>query len=321
MKTFGYALVAMASVTGCFAPTETDSAPLASQEYAPGGGSVAADAEKVSGGEDLIWPCHIWGCDDGNPCTVDSCDGGCVWFALADGTSCGDGMVCHDYHNGEAPACIPSCDDGNSCTVDTDDPGGCTHEPLPGGTPCAEPGCVGHCYPPHIGQDGTIDQPGVCDCLGAAHGGSGKAETDTLSICLFNGSPCLSGLDTGVCAGGSCCTGCIDRFGLCHTGLAAGACGGGGAACADCDDGNECTGDLCLDFNAPGYPQCGHDWYYNTTSCADGLGRCDGLGGCCTGCFDLSLDGACVKQCPGGTTCDPQYRVCASMVQADGGAL
>jgi subtilisin-like proprotein convertase family protein len=60
-------------------------------------------------------------CDDGNPCTVDSCDpaSGCVHTPI----SCDDGQIC------TVDACDPatglcthtglSCDDGNACTADT----------------------------------------------------------------------------------------------------------------------------------------------------------------------------------------------------------
>ena len=47
-------------------------------------------------------------CDDGNPCTVDSCDalGGCSNLPIADGTVCEDGSVCTVADTCQASVCI-----------------------------------------------------------------------------------------------------------------------------------------------------------------------------------------------------------------------
>jgi RHS repeat-associated protein len=77
--------------------------------------------------------------DDGNPCTIDSCDParGVVHTPATPGTSCSDGNAC----NGEetcnaAGACVastpPSVDDGDACTADACYPGvGIVHSPIP----------------------------------------------------------------------------------------------------------------------------------------------------------------------------------------------
>jgi hypothetical protein len=67
-------------------------------------------------------------CDDGDPCTADSCDpatGGCV----------------------NAPI---DCDDDNPCTIDYCTQDGCHNDPAPVGTPC--PG-------------GECDESGICDAV------------------------------------------------------------------------------------------------------------------------------------------------------------
>jgi hypothetical protein len=63
-------------------------------------------------------------CNDGNPCTIDSCGAGaCTHIAGNDGASCDDGSACTtgDVCAGGvcAGAGLPAlCDDGNSCTTD-----------------------------------------------------------------------------------------------------------------------------------------------------------------------------------------------------------
>lgn len=83
-------------------------------------------------------------------------------------------------------------------------------------------------------------------------------------------------------------------------GGATGGAGGEGGGCGspdDCDDGNPCTEDYCLDSGACSNPEdtlhivCGDD----------AAGNC-WKGACCAGCFDLSA-GACVDACPEGQAC------------------
>jgi hypothetical protein len=71
-------------------------------------------------------------CDDGNPCTVDSCDpgtGACAHVAR----SCDDHNACTvdscDPLTGQCRNVAQSCDDANACTNDLCDPasGQCTH--------------------------------------------------------------------------------------------------------------------------------------------------------------------------------------------------
>ena len=168
-------------------------------------------------------------CDDGDPCTSDSCAealggcqhadvscptpsdpclvavcdgvGGCAEVPGNDGASCNDGDVCTIGDACAAGVCggtPDDCDDGNACTDDACVPGAGCHATT---VICAEP--VEACH------------ESFCD------------ETDG---CLTVGS-----LDGTSCDDGEVCTlddECLD-----------GACVGG---LDDCDDGNACTTDACV---------------------------------------------------------------------------
>jgi Tol biopolymer transport system component len=84
-------------------------------------------------------------CDDGNPCTADTCDPvrGCQHGAVANGTSCSDGNACNGAETCQGGTCTPgtslNCDDHNACTSDTCDPvKGCQHTPVTNGTSCSD---------------------------------------------------------------------------------------------------------------------------------------------------------------------------------------
>ena len=73
-------------------------------------------------------------CDDGNPCTGNSCSDG--WCSPSDtelnGTPCDDGDVCTIGDSCQEGACYGgaalACDDGNACTTDScDSESGCTN--------------------------------------------------------------------------------------------------------------------------------------------------------------------------------------------------
>jgi hypothetical protein len=73
-------------------------------------------------------------CEDGNPCTIDSCDAGsgCHHQVVADGTSCADGNPCNGEERCQASVCKPGtalvCDDHDPLTADSCAAGiGCVH--------------------------------------------------------------------------------------------------------------------------------------------------------------------------------------------------
>ena len=79
-------------------------------------------------------------CDDGNDCTLDTCDpaSGCVYTPVANGTTCNDEDSCTVNDICLYGACIGQrfrvCDDGNPCTDDSCATAVCTNSPNTG--PC-----------------------------------------------------------------------------------------------------------------------------------------------------------------------------------------
>ena len=110
-------------------------------------------------------------CDDGNPCTQDSCDKvkGCVNALLAG--SCDDGDACTTADHCDTGVCLPGkaavCDDGNDCTTDSCDKAkGCVVEVL-----------VGKSFACYSGKAGTKD-------VGTCKGGLRTCQADgTLGPC------------------------------------------------------------------------------------------------------------------------------------------
>ncbi len=84
--------------------------------------------------------------DDGNPCTIDSCDpeNGVQYEPAAAGTSCDDGLVCNGSETcdgaGMCRVAVPlQIDDGNPCTADScTELGGVVHAALAAGTACED---------------------------------------------------------------------------------------------------------------------------------------------------------------------------------------
>ncbi len=199
-------------------------------------------------------------CDDGNPCTTDSCDlaKGCTSTDFVGG--CSDGNGCTEGDACKASACLPgsakSCDDGDGCTLDTCNKinGECGH--------AAIVGCGGNC---NTGADCNDSNPCTDDtCAG------GKCQVAPNSQACDDKELCTQ---SDLCAGGVCAgsqLGCDDKnpctidtcdptAGCAHQPSSLGcedgnACTVGdvcaGGACkpgpgATCDDGNVCTSDAC----------------------------------------------------------------------------
>ena len=165
-------------------------------------------------------------CNDGNPCTTDSCQpqGGCQ-FIPAD-EECSDGSKCTTGDHCLDGVCVITgfvdCEDDNPCTDDSCDPKvGCVNTanqaPCTDGTVCTlGDQCVQNVCVPGV--------PLVCDDSNLCTDDS----CDPQSGCVFahNTIPCN---DSNLCTPFDKCTG--------------GACVGSGAV--DCDDDNLCTDDAC----------------------------------------------------------------------------
>lgn len=104
--------------------------------------------------------------DDGNPCTIDSCDAetGVRHVPAAAGTSCDDGLLCNGSEacdgEGTCRVAVPLViDDGNPCTLDAcSEVTGAVHTPLQAGMACED--------------DNVCNGTEVCDGVGACVAGT-----------------------------------------------------------------------------------------------------------------------------------------------------
>lgn len=198
-------------------------------------------------------------CDDGNPCTDDSCnpDSGC--FFTPSTTPCNDGDACTADDicaDGQcAPGVMLECDDGNPCTYDACDPetGQCTAAPGFDGYPC---------------DDGNLCTFGSLCADGLCAGGKGL-DCDDGNPCSDEGcdpeAGCVFSTNTLLCDDGNACTSediCVG--GECVPGEG-----------VDCDDGNACTDDSCNE-------SAGCIFEPNSDPCDDG-NACTVMGLCAAG--------------------------------------
>ena len=222
-----------------------------------------------------------WSCDDGNPCTQDTCaaQGGCVHTDAAGACSDGDACTFGDTCQGGVCAAGPvlSCDDGNPCSDESCEPG---------------IGCV------------FSSNAAACDDGNACTSGDGC----TNGVCV--------GLLSETCDDGNPCTAdtCAPDVGCVQTPTAApctdddactvtdscedGVCVGSGAP--SCDDGNDCTADSCA-------PETGCVFVPKEGPCDDGdvcsaSDTCQG--GACVAGPPLDCSGVVQGLCQEGV-CDP----------------
>jgi formylglycine-generating enzyme required for sulfatase activity len=171
------------------------------------------------------------GCNDGNPCSEDTCIEmtGCNheanWAPCDDGQPCTKGDQCSNYTCKAGP--LAQCDDKNPCTSDACNPqtGDCGHLPQPG-LACDD--------------DNTCTTGDVCSTQGSC-AGTGKNCSDG-DLCTKD--QCSAGVCSNIpfsesfCDDGKQCTvdTCEWKLGCQHT----------LATDAPCDDGNKCTqGEKC----------------------------------------------------------------------------
>ena len=278
-------------------------------------------------------------CDDGNPCTEDSCDAdvGCTAAPLS-GTPCDDGNACSGIDLCQDGTCVGTsvtdCGDGNPCTDDACDPlTGCittlNSAPCDDGDVCTT---GDHCHLGDCISSGALTCQDNNACTDDACAPETGCQFVPNSAACDDGNPCTLGDH---CAGGSCAaTGAndCDDGDPCTTGIctpAAGCetipntlpCDDGdpcteGDVCGDglcqpgdpalCDDGNACTDDSCD-------PATGCVFAINALPCDDGLVCTDGdvcaSGTCQAGeavdCDDVNpcTEDACVE--PGGCISTP----------------
>ncbi len=248
--------------------------------------------------------CEGKDCNDGNPCTDDSCqtaDGSCEHVAVDDGSSCDfgglpglcTGGVCDDAKLCEGK----DCNDGNPCTEDSCEAlsGDCNHSPVTDGSSCNFNGAPGLC------NNGLCEDAELCSGVSCDDGNACTEDScdPADGQCDFSpvtdGSSCDFGGFPGLCTGGVC-----EDAQLCGD--------------KNCDDGNACTTDSCNPLNG----DCVNEPVTDGDSCDFG-----GFPGLCTGgvcddaklCDNVSCDdgNACTDD-----SCDPMNGQCDSSPVGDG---
>lgn len=144
-------------------------------------------------------------CNDGNPCTSDTCVDpaiGTCGHANLNGAACNDGNACTTGDvclNGACQGAGTGCDDGNACTVDTCTATGCGHAPLScdDGNACTTDACD----PLHGCQRANTTDP--CDdgnacttgdrCGGGSCQAGGPASCDDGDPCTFDACDATTG--------------------------------------------------------------------------------------------------------------------------------
>ena len=236
-------------------------------------------------------------CDDGNPCTIDTCDAvlGCRHAAVGNGISCTDGNACNGGETCQNGACTPgtalNCDDVNPCTVDSCDASlGCQHAALADGSFCLDGSVCNGSETCQAGictagtalncDDGNACTTDGCNAIGGCtHAPIGGCQTCTVNSDCNDANPCT----TDVCSGGACQNNTVANGTPCADGTVcngaetcqAGACTAGSAL--NCDDGNPCTTDTC-----DAVAGCQHPAVTDGTSCADST-VCNGAETCLSG--------------------------------------
>ena len=254
-------------------------------------------------------------CDDGNECTDDACvDGVCENTPVADNTPCTGGLCCGGICTTPTCTNHGDCDDGEACTTDTCLNGGtcaasCENTWPPCGladgccgptcTPATDPDCVG------CDDDGTCEQGEDChncpnDCIsgGGGYCADGICDPDLGEDCHNCPEDCNGKLN-GALKNQFCCGDDVDCSDsrcqvepymcgpspppyCCGDGVCEGAenvsncaidCGC--SSPADCDDGEECTFDDCVEGACQNTPLA------DNTPCTDGI--------CCDGTCDAAV--------------------------------
>ena len=195
-------------------------------------------------------------CNDGNVCTIDSCDaaGNCI-HRNQDGITCDDGNACRTNDQCIDGTCSGAseltCDDNNPCTTDTCDPAvGCVNTPKPVGSTCSDAN-------PCTINDSCQNQAGALRCVGTTKNCDDN-NTCTADFCGASGICQYTNL-TGSCSDGNACT----SGDSCQNGV----CVGGSPV--NCNDNNPCTTDACNPTGDPGAP-CTHAPRAVGTTCSDG---------------------------------------------------
>ena len=186
-------------------------------------------------------------CDDGNPCTTDSCSNGACAHVPSSG-ACSDNNSCTtDSCSGGSCVSNPmKCDDKSDCTADVCQGGVCKHSVLEGacddGNVCTTDACSPDVGCSHQGKTGACEDGDGCTAGGSCKGGvctsGGLKMCDDDNSCTADtcmDGNCLYQPIQGICEDGDACSeGDYCALGQCLAG-----------APKSCDDGLTCTADSC----------------------------------------------------------------------------
>ena len=268
-------------------------------------------------------------CDDGEPCTDDSCDAALGCESLFNAATCTDGDACTAPDVCAKGTCNPggvlSCDDGTACTIDScSKVSGCVHQPIAGacddgnlctnGDACDGGTCTGNMINCDDGNPCTDDScapPGTCAHAANASScsdGSNCTANDTCIAKACTSGPPVNCDDTNACTTDACdaASGCahLPINGLCSDGdpctvgeyCQSGKCVGG--SLNSCDDAINCTVDSC---DATG--GCTH--LAAAAACDDGkpctFDTCQSTNGCTHGAISGPCDDG--NACTSGDAC------------------
>ncbi len=277
-------------------------------------GSACSQNEVCGNGACL--PGALLDCNDGQPCTADSCNPakGCVHLAQA--ATCSDGDPCtlgESCSNGQCTVGTPkNCDDGDACTVgDACVNGTCV---VAGKNTCsdAEP-CT---------QDSCDTKSGLCShqassaCLRAACVNNGDCAKGL--VCDVGLASCVHCITASQCGAGHACQGglCIagtpcTSFVQCKPlGKVCAASAGSCVGClsdGDCNPGFVCQGQVCAPKQpCKGDADCPAVCNSTLKVCADCNADSDCPGGACGGDHMCRPQHATAVQCQGGNLFAPK---------------
>ena len=236
-------------------------------------------------------------CEDGNPCTDDSCVAGSGCVHTSNTAACDDGNPCTTTDMCADGSCAGSivegsCDDGDACTTeDALSCGECVGIPIDcdDDNPCTDDGCNAESGCESVVNTEECDDGNACTTGDACKDGAcvaGASECDDSNPCTDDTcdeeGACQNVANALACDDGDACTkgdACVD-----------GACAAG-AELLDCTDGNPCTVDTCVAGGCQSTPV--------------EQGSCDDGDACTVG--DACVAGACVagtdSPCAAGESC------------------
>ena len=214
-------------------------------------------------------------CDDDNACTLgDHCEGG---FCVVDGAlDCNDGNPCTADSCSLEDGCVHTnqagaCDDGNPCTInDACLAGACVAGPevdCNDGNPCTDDSCGDQGLCIHSANQAECNDSNECTI--GDHCAGGTCSYDSLMQCADDNpctdeicdpaQGCMTSLNDSVCSDNNLCT----TNDHCHLGQ----CISSGQL--NCNDNNSCTDDACD-------PNAGCTFSPNNVDCDDGSVCTDG---------------------------------------------